>query len=60
RTGDEDDTFFRQAAQKTGADIELIREIFQRYAYLSLIEGVDTPDMLHFHNLIEQFYTQTK
>lgn len=60
RTGDEDDMFFRQAAQKTGADIELIREIFQRYAYLSLIEGVDTPDMLHFHNLIEQFYTQTK
>jgi hypothetical protein len=57
---EENDRFFQYVAQKTGVSADLVKTIFVRYEYLSVIDGVTTPDMLEFHQYIEDFYTHSK
>lgn len=57
---EENDHFFQYVAQKTGVSADLVKTIFARYEYLSVIDGVTTPDMLEFHQYIEDFYNHSK
>jgi hypothetical protein len=57
---EENDNFFQYVAQKTGVSADLVKTIFVRYEYLSVIEGVTTPEMLEFHQYIEDFYSHSK
>jgi hypothetical protein len=57
---EENDLFFQYVAQKTGVSADLVKTIFVRYEYLSVIDGVTTPEMLEFHQYIEDFYSHSK
>ncbi len=57
---EENSKLFAHIAQRTGVEQSLIESIFLQYHLLSVIEGVNTPVMLEFHQKIEQFYVLSK
>ena len=57
---DENEELFQLIAVKSNVPLELVSKIFTRYKALEVIEGVDTPTMLEFYSLLEEFYTRCK